>query len=78
MGNQEYFPSYSIGVSIFPLDGENVELLIDNAQIALKNAAESGVGKDQVYTKPLLNLSPKSFSCCCIVLADTKKLEVDL
>lgn len=40
--NNEYYISTSIGISMYPLDGGNSELLIKNSDIAMYKAKESG------------------------------------
>jgi len=40
--NNEYYISTSIGISMYPADGSNSELLIKNADIAMYKAKESG------------------------------------
>ncbi|EGA91265.1 diguanylate cyclase/phosphodiesterase with PAS/PAC sensor(s) [Planococcus donghaensis MPA1U2] len=40
--NNEYYISTSIGISMYPVDGSNSELLIKNADIAMYKAKESG------------------------------------
>ncbi|ANU21876.1 EAL domain-containing protein [Planococcus donghaensis] len=40
--NNEYYISTSIGISMYPIDGSNSELLIKNADIAMYKAKESG------------------------------------
>jgi diguanylate cyclase (GGDEF)-like protein/PAS domain S-box-containing protein len=53
---RQMFISTSIGISVFPKDGENVEALIQNSDIAMYNAKENGKNNFQYYT-PSLNLS---------------------
>ncbi len=42
LNNDEYFVSASIGVSIYPIDGEDSESLIKNADIAMYSAKNNG------------------------------------
>jgi diguanylate cyclase (GGDEF)-like protein/PAS domain S-box-containing protein len=53
---RQMFISTSIGISVFPKDGENVEALIQNSDIAMYNAKENGKNNYQYYTSSL-NLS---------------------
>lgn len=53
---RQMFISTSIGISIYPKDGENVEALIQNSDIAMYNAKENGKNNYQYYTSSL-NLS---------------------
>jgi diguanylate cyclase (GGDEF)-like protein len=50
---QDCFISTSIGVSIYPIDGENAEVLIKNADIAMYKAKEGGKNK-YVLCTPLM------------------------
>ncbi|MCM3600902.1 EAL domain-containing protein [Robertmurraya korlensis] len=54
--DRQMFISTSIGISIYPKDGENVESLIQNSDIAMYNAKENGKNNFQYYTSSL-NLS---------------------
>jgi diguanylate cyclase (GGDEF)-like protein/PAS domain S-box-containing protein len=54
--DRQMFISTSIGISIYPKDGENVEALIQNSDIAMYNAKENGKNNYQYYTSSL-NLS---------------------
>ncbi len=42
LNNQEYFVTASIGISLYPTDGEDQEILIKNADIAMYAAKEKG------------------------------------
>lgn len=54
--DRQMFISTSIGISVYPKDGENVDALIQNSDIAMYNAKENGKNNFQYYT-PSLNLS---------------------
>jgi len=54
VGDKEFFVSMSIGIGIFPQDGENVEDLLKNADAALYHAKDSGRNNFQFYS-PSLN-----------------------
>lgn len=54
--DRQMFISTSIGISVYPKDGENVEALIQNSDIAMYNAKENGKNNLQYYTSSL-NLS---------------------
>jgi diguanylate cyclase (GGDEF)-like protein len=45
--------SASIGISIFPQHGESVDLLLRNADIALRSAKQGGRGRVQMYSPAL-------------------------
>jgi diguanylate cyclase (GGDEF)-like protein/PAS domain S-box-containing protein len=49
----EFFVSCSIGVSLFPKDGEEVELLLKNADRALQQAKENGRNTVQFYAQTM-------------------------
>lgn len=53
---RQMFISTSIGISIYPKDGETVDALIQNSDIAMYNAKENGKNNFQYYT-PSLHLS---------------------
>lgn len=56
VNNQDIYMTASIGVSIYPLDGEDVETLFKNADIAMYKAKE--MGKNQfVLCSPLMKTS---------------------
>ena len=42
LNNQDIFVTTSIGVSVYPTDGENAEMLIKNADLAMYKAKEKG------------------------------------
>jgi diguanylate cyclase (GGDEF)-like protein/PAS domain S-box-containing protein len=52
--SHELYISVSIGVTIYPDDGEDVETLLTNADVAMYRAKEKGKNNFQLYT-PLLN-----------------------
>jgi diguanylate cyclase (GGDEF)-like protein len=49
----EFFISASIGISIFPKDGESLEALQKNADMAMYQAKHAGGGVYQYYTKAM-------------------------
>ncbi len=51
---QELHVSVSVGISIFPSDGDDMETLIKNADTAMYRAKESGRGRCQLY-KPKMH-----------------------
>ena len=53
VNNQDYYVTASIGVAVYPLDGENVETILKNADIALLKAKKKGKGQIAVCT-PLM------------------------
>lgn len=54
VGNNEIFITASIGISIFPHDGDNMETLITNADTAMYHAKSTGKNSFQFFT-PSLN-----------------------
>lgn len=57
IGDYEIRISFSIGISIYPYDGENVESLTKHADIAMYRAKELGGGRVQFYS-PKMSLQP--------------------
>lgn len=53
IGGQEIHVGSSIGISLYPRDGENSELLLRNADIAMYRAKELGRDNYQYYTEEL-------------------------
>ena len=53
IGEQEVYVGSSIGISLYPQDGENAELLLRNADIAMYRAKELGRNNHQYYTEEL-------------------------
>lgn len=51
--NREFFVSCSIGISVFPSDGEDVETLVKNADTAMYRAKEKGRNNYQFYVQAL-------------------------
>lgn len=51
--NSEYRLSTSLGVSLFPRDGETVEDIFKNADIAVRNAKDKGGDIETFYTQEL-------------------------
>jgi diguanylate cyclase (GGDEF)-like protein len=49
----EYFPSYNMGIAIYPFDGQEAEQLIKNAQTALNKSTLRGVREYDFYMKTL-------------------------
>ncbi|HNN36179.1 MAG TPA: EAL domain-containing protein [Pseudomonadales bacterium] len=50
LGEHELFVTTSVGVSLFPRDGEDEESLIKNADIAMYRAKEQGSNSYQIYS----------------------------
>ncbi len=53
---QEIFITASIGISLYPTDGDNEETLLQNAQVALQHAKENGRNTSH-YFSPSMNAS---------------------
>ena len=56
LGTQEIFLTASIGISIFPNDGETEEILLRNAQISMQHAKDNGRNTYH-YFSPSMNVS---------------------
>ncbi|MDG5814509.1 EAL domain-containing protein [Chitinispirillales bacterium ANBcel5] len=54
LDDHELYVTTSIGISIFPSDGENPEQLLKNAEAAMQRAKEMGINNYQHY-KPAMN-----------------------
>lgn len=50
---QEVFATASIGITVFPFDGEDVETLLKNADTAMYHAKSEGRNNYQYYTKSM-------------------------
>src|SRR5262245_23534722 len=55
----ELFATASVGVSLFPLDGEDYQTLLKNAGVALYKAKRSGGANYQFYTADMHELATK-------------------
>jgi diguanylate cyclase (GGDEF)-like protein/PAS domain S-box-containing protein len=53
VGGQELFITASIGVSLYPFDGQDAETLVRNSDIAMYRAKERGRDNYQLYTTEL-------------------------
>ncbi len=53
----EFYISASIGISLYPYDGEDVEALIKNSDTAMYNAKEKGKNNYQFYEKNIQTIS---------------------
>ena len=49
INNQNIIPKISVGISIFPNDGENIEILLKNADAAMYRAKEKGKNQFVFY-----------------------------
>lgn len=59
--NYEIYITTSIGISVFPFDGENTEVLMRNANAALNRAKELGKNKYRVFHNGMNIQSYRSF-----------------
>src|SRR5688572_16865241 len=59
LSGQELFATASVGVSMFPLDGEDSHTLLKNAGAALYKAKKSGGANYQFYTADMHELATK-------------------
>jgi diguanylate cyclase (GGDEF)-like protein/PAS domain S-box-containing protein len=53
VGNQEFFLTTSMGISLYPLDGNDPETLLKNADTAMYSAKEKGGNTYQFYTSDM-------------------------
>ena len=51
LNNQDYFVTTSIGVAVYPTDGEIAEVLVKNADIAMYKAKQKGKNKYVLCTE---------------------------
>lgn len=58
IGEQTFFVTTSIGISLYPMDGENPEVLMKNADTAMYQAKQLGRDTFQFYT-PAMNSTAK-------------------
>ncbi|MEH7385419.1 EAL domain-containing protein [Bacillus sp. JJ1521] len=59
--NYEIFVSTSVGISFFPIDGEDYETIVKHANSALYKAKSKGNNTYQIYTSSLDAVTYKSF-----------------
>lgn len=62
LGGQELFATASVGVTMFPLDGDDVQTLLKNAGAALYKAKRSGGANYQFYTADMHELASRRLS----------------
>jgi diguanylate cyclase (GGDEF)-like protein/PAS domain S-box-containing protein len=55
IAGHELYISCSIGISVYPGDGENAEMLVRNADLAMYHAKESGRGQ-YIFFRPEMNV----------------------
>ncbi|HEU0265775.1 MAG TPA: EAL domain-containing protein [Geobacterales bacterium] len=53
IGNREIFATASIGITLFPHDGESVEVLLKNADTAMYHAKEQGKNSYQFFSEEM-------------------------
>ncbi len=58
----EIFVSFSIGIAVFPHNGENTTTLLKNADAAMYNAKKNGRNNFQFYTESLNVITAERFS----------------
>jgi diguanylate cyclase (GGDEF)-like protein/PAS domain S-box-containing protein len=62
IGEYELFITSSVGISMYPDDGDNIKTLMKNADAALYRAKEHGKNNHQVYSSSMNIQTYKSFS----------------
>lgn len=62
VAGQELFATASVGVSMFPADGEDVQTLLKNAGAALYKAKRSGGANYQFYTSDMHELAARKLA----------------
>ncbi|QZY53793.1 putative bifunctional diguanylate cyclase/phosphodiesterase [Crassaminicella profunda] len=72
--NDEIYVTASIGISIYPSDGENMESLMKNAEVAMYRAKEKGKNTYQLYTP---KMSERAYEQLAIENDMYKALEKD-
>lgn len=55
LNNNEIYITTSIGIAIYPIDGDDVETLVKNADIAMYRAKENGKNKFELCTTTIKN-----------------------
>lgn len=60
----------SMGIAIYPLDGEDVKTLIQHAEAALQQAKKSGKNKYQFYQRDIHDLGTRELSIASLVRSD--------
>jgi diguanylate cyclase (GGDEF)-like protein len=48
---QEFFLTTSIGISVYPKDGHNAELLVKHADVAMYHAKEAGRDRAMAFAR---------------------------
>ena len=67
--SEEIYISSTIGISVYPDDGETPEILIKNAQIAMNAAKSSGHGQyDEFFKQSYRNQLVKRCRCQMICI----------
>ncbi len=61
LDNQQLSVSSSVGIAIFPRDGDNIEALLRNADAAMYSAKKSGRGRYSFFDSSLNTVSIKQF-----------------
>ena len=62
IGVQEVFVTTSIGISLYPNDGENVETLLKNADTAMYHAKDQGKNQFQFFTAAMNSAALERFA----------------
>jgi diguanylate cyclase (GGDEF)-like protein/PAS domain S-box-containing protein len=61
LNNYEFFVTVSIGISVFPQSGENVQSLLRNADIAMYRAKDNGKNNFSIYSSKMEEKTLKTF-----------------
>jgi diguanylate cyclase (GGDEF)-like protein len=62
IGGQEVFITASVGIAVYPLDGEDIDTLLINADVAMYQAKNNGKNNFQYYSASMKTLSAERFA----------------
>jgi diguanylate cyclase (GGDEF)-like protein len=62
IGGQEVFITASVGIAVYPLDGEDIDTLLINADVAMYQAKNNGKNNFQYYSASMNTLSAERFA----------------
>ena len=77
-GGVEHHLTTSIGVTVYPEDGEDPHLLIRNADLAMYRAKESGKGRWHLYTRQLSKLAMRRLRMERLLRGAVQRSEIEV